>query len=346
MTTLQTIAKAAGVSVGMVSRTLNNRVKGSWPRSAMQVERIRTLARDMGYRPHAGARSARTRAFKSIGLVIVRPFADKAIRIPSFNAELVDGVLAVALERDFRVSLVCTDCYPEPHADTWPRLISEICVDGLILTDFAPPQLQANLRKAEIPAIWLNTNRRTRTDTISSDDFTAARELTERMLALGHRRLAFAGPSNALHYSVGERRRGFAAALQEAGVCSATPLDANIPDSDFDEVADRLFGSRDRPTAVIAYSPHRAVQIERAARRAGLDVPRDVSLATWFDSAIEQQMTPVHYAGMNVDRWGAGHAAATLLFERMAAGKPCKALVRQEAFLEGDSMRPPPRPQP
>jgi LacI family transcriptional regulator len=338
MTTLKDIALEAGVSVGMVSRTLNKQIKGSWPRSAEQVAHIHALADKMGYRPHAGARSARTRSFRSIGLVVVRPFSNSAIRLPSFNASLVDGVHAIALERDFRVSFVCLDCFPEPHADQWPRLLSESCVDGLVLTDFAPPQLQESLRKMGLPAIWLNTNRRTRTDTVTFDDFNAARELTERLLALGHRKIAFAGSSNKLHYSVDERRRGVVAALADAGLRLFPGLDACIPDSDFDDAAARVFASEDRPTAVVAYSPYRATQVERAARHAGFSVPSDVSLATWFDGTLSQKMTPLHYSGMSVGMCEAGQAAAEMLFERIKTSKPCPAQVRRETFLEGESM--------
>ncbi len=341
MITLRDIAREAGVSVGMVSRTLNNQIKGTWPRSAAQVERIRSLAENMGYRPHSGARSARTQSFKSIGLVVVRPYANSAIRLPSFNASLVDGIHAVAYGHDYRVSFVCIDCYPEAHPDQWPRLLSETCVDGLILTDFAPPQLQTSLHKRGLPAIWLNANRRTKTDAVTFDDFYGAKTLTEHLLALGHRRIAYASPSNRLHYSVDERHRGIVAALSEAGLTLCSNLDACIPDCDFDDAAANAFQMSLRPTAVVAYSPYRAAQIERVARQAGLSVPRDVSVATWFDDPLSQRMTPLYYAGMDVGMFEAGRSAAEMLFMRMASGKPCSADVRSERFLDGESLASP-----
>ncbi len=340
MTTLKDIAREAGVSVGMVSRTLNSQVKGSWPRSAEQVERIRVLAQTMGYRPHAGARSARTQSFRCVGLVVVRPFSDGVIRLPSFNASLVDGVHAATLAHDFRVSFLCVDCFPELRVDSWPRMLSESCVDGLVLTDFAPPQLQENLSKMRLPAVWLNANRRTRTDSVTFADSAAARVLTERLLALGHRRIAFAGPSNDLHYSVSERRRGVDDALRAAGLTPCPALDRKIPDGEFDAEAVRVLASAERPTAVVAYSPQRCAQVERAARLSNLRVPADLSLATWFDAAEEQLLTPLRYSGMCVNMWDAGHAAARMLFERIATGKPCPADMREETLLEGESLAP------
>lgn len=341
MTTLQDIALKAGVSVGMVSRTLNNRVKGAWPRSAEQVARIRRIADRMMYRPHAGARAARTRSFQNIGLVVVRPYATAEVRLHSFNAALVEGIHAVVLERNFCISFVCVDFLPSPRPEHWPRLLAESRVDGLILTDFAPAELQTQIRKMAIPAVWLNTNRGTRTDCVTFDDAGAAHDLTARLLALGHRRIAYASPASDLHYSARERRDGFELALREHDLSPCPGLNRNVTDSDFEDAAERVINAPDRPTAVVAYSVGRSSQIERVARRMGLCVPRDLSLVTWFDSAEQQQWLPTLYAGMNVNMWDAGRAAATMLFERIAARKPCRSIVRKEEFLSGESLAPP-----
>lgn len=55
MVTLDAVAAQAGVSRDTVSRVLNGRTKEIWPSMVQRAERIRRIAVEMGYRPHAAA---------------------------------------------------------------------------------------------------------------------------------------------------------------------------------------------------------------------------------------------------------------------------------------------------
>ena len=70
MVTLKTIAEKAGVSVHAVSRVLNGQNKENRPSAIARAEKIRTIARELGYRPNAAAQAMKQGAFKSIMLLM------------------------------------------------------------------------------------------------------------------------------------------------------------------------------------------------------------------------------------------------------------------------------------
>ncbi|WP_309400798.1 LacI family DNA-binding transcriptional regulator [Cerasicoccus maritimus] len=89
-TKLKDIAEAAGVSVGTVSRALNGKTKGRWASSAVQVERILELAKEMNYQPNKAAQVMRTRMTHQIGVIgaeIHNPYTSR-------NIEIVNNELA------------------------------------------------------------------------------------------------------------------------------------------------------------------------------------------------------------------------------------------------------------
>src|SRR3712207_5994014 len=86
------IAEAAGLHPSVVSRILN----GDETLSARDETRarVRALARDLGYRPNASARSLKNSATQAIGLMV------PSLRNPLWS-EVIRGALAAAAGRGF-----------------------------------------------------------------------------------------------------------------------------------------------------------------------------------------------------------------------------------------------------
>ena len=141
-------------------------------------------------------------------------------------------------------------------------------------------------------------------DSVVADDFGGTQALTEHLLYLGHRRIAFVtlgGPDIAAHRDgpMRRRRRGFERALRAAGI----PADqhciremSTLPDvvgAAHEEAAyqgmrqwlaqtgDEGWAAQ-RPTGIVALNDSMAVGVIEALQEAGYRVPEDVSV-TGFD---------------------------------------------------------------
>ncbi len=122
------------------------------------------------------------------------------------------------------------------------------------------------------------------------DNLRLGYEMTQALLAHGHRRIAFL-PLNpdCLHRSIHERRDGWLAAMQDAGVpvpqsyLQWTPLERREENIDGEEVAHQLLQLSPVPDALIAWEDSTAVTIIRALLKAGVAVPEQIRVVGFDD---------------------------------------------------------------
>lgn len=181
--TIKDVAAAAGVGIATVSRVFS----GTGSVSAGTRERVLAAARDLDYRPSALGRGLKLRRSGGIG-VVVPDVTDP------FCAELLAGVLACARTLGEHVIVDAAHGDPGREAEIVDRLVEQR-VDGLIalpaggtaawraaarigasvvFADRVPPGLE------DVPAVL-------------ADDRAGVRTLTEYLVGLGHRRIAFLG---------------------------------------------------------------------------------------------------------------------------------------------------------
>ena len=95
--TIKDVAKAAGVSQSTTSRAMS----GEGYVAAHVRERVRAVAEDLGYVPHAMARSLRKQASRSIGVLV------SDLRNP-FYADLAAGIAARARRLGYTMTVSYT----------------------------------------------------------------------------------------------------------------------------------------------------------------------------------------------------------------------------------------------
>jgi LacI family transcriptional regulator len=108
------------------------------------------------------------------------------------------------------------------------------------------------------------------------DNRAAAREVTEFLLALGHRRIAFVRGPEGLHTST-QRREGFEAAMAGAGA-DPVQLPGGFDYEAGDAAAARLL-QEGLPDAVLAVNDEVAIGLVTGLRGRGIDVPGRISVA-------------------------------------------------------------------
>jgi LacI family transcriptional regulator len=120
-----------------------------------------------------------------------------------------------------------------------------------------------------------------------------AKQATEHLLALGHRRIgAIAGMQG--WYATEERLAGFRAALSAAGILLDPELvvysDWRIPRGT--AAARELLSLPDPPTAIFGFNDNVAIGALHAARKRGLSVPDDLSVVGFDDTELAVIVTP------------------------------------------------------
>jgi LacI family transcriptional regulator len=159
---------------------------------------------------------------------------------------------------------------------------------------------------------------------VQADNFGGAFEMTNHLLALGHRRIAFVtGPVNLAVASV--RLQGYMAALAKAGVTINPQLllsgDFTLKGGEQGVQALAYLPESERPTAIFAGNDETAIGVLSGLRRMGWPVPGDVSVCGFGDiplaSVIVPGLTTVHIDLRELGRKGVFKLLAQLKQEEI-----------------------------
>ena len=346
--TIADVAQAAGVSKATAARALG----GYGPVSSVVSERVLDASRRLDYRPNELARTMATGRSGTIGVVvgdIENPFFGLAVRAISDCAKAAgfDVILSNSGERveDERAAVM---------------LLTAKRVDGLIVAPAAMTHrdhLDAIVARGT-PLVLLDRDMPgLEVDAALVDGRAAAITATRLLLDAGHRRMAYVTAAESVPRarrltdavqialsSVLRRIQGFLAVTTEAGLAEqqrTVLLGVNGTEDGQSALTD-LLATPDRPTAVLASDSRVALNVFRAAKIAGLTIPRDLSLATFDDadwtSAVDPTVTVVAQPTYDL-----GSEAARMLIERIAgsAAAPRHRLLQAVPVLR-DSIAPPP----
>ncbi|MCP4198933.1 MAG: LacI family transcriptional regulator [Proteobacteria bacterium] len=268
--TIQDISRHLGLSVSAVSKALNDYDDIS----EGTKQRVRDAAEELGYTPSAAARNLRRQRTDKIGFSYGFP----TTYIGEFASRLINGAVVAAEKEGYNLTL-----YPltESRFDQLLRISRSREVDGLLLMGGEDWEETIELLKRErVPFVVLN--RRVDDPEISyvtSDDVDGYKQLTEHMLNLDHKRIAYVTRSGLRLNN--DRLAGYHQALSSAGV----PYDESLvvftdmaPGTAY-KAAKRLLSMPDPPTAFVTIHDAVAIECVQAATDRGLYVPDDVAVA-------------------------------------------------------------------
>jgi DNA-binding LacI/PurR family transcriptional regulator len=306
---LKDVAAIAGVSVRTVSNVVN-RFPHVAPDTRARVERA---LEQLNYRPNLAARNLRRGRSGLIGLVV--PEIDS----PYFSEVAAHLVLA-AEERSWTVLVDQTGGDPARERAFLEGAAAGF-VDGLV---FSPWGLgAADLRRGaeDIPLVLLGERTSDGVaDHIAVDNVAAAVEATEHLIGSGRRRIAAIGLQPHLTNETARLRlEGYRASLRAAGHPSDEQLEVRVaalhrPDG---AAAMRsLLTLPEPPDAVFCFNDQLALGAMRAARDAGLDVPRDLAVVG-FDDIEDGRYSFPSLTTVSPDKWAIAVRALECLAERL-----------------------------
>ena len=305
--TIADVAHRAGVSKGLVSFALNGRPGVN----VATRDRILSVAAEMGWSPDVRARSLSTNRSFALGLVLRRD-TETVAGDPFFPA-FIAGV-----ERELspagQALVLASVANGLLEADTYRKLAAERRVDGVFLADLrVGDERLALVESLGLSAVTLgHPDLDSPFPAVSVDDVDGVEATVTHLIGLGHRVLAHvAGSHDMLH----ARRRS--AAFEEA--CAAHGVEGRVVETDFsarqggEATRSLLADEPDRPTAITYSNDLMALAGVAVAQRAGLSVPRDLSVSGFDDSDIARWVYPsLTSVATDAVEWGAVAARSLL----------------------------------
>jgi len=283
--TISDVAKRAGVSIKTVSRVMNNE-PGVHADTRANV--LQAMA-DLRYRPSQSARSlAGARSFL-IGLLYFDPSA-------AFIASVQQGATQKCRQAGYHLVVESMDDDAHDLREQVHRMVATLRPDGMILTPplCDNPQVLKALREAGTPTVLVSPARQRKDmPSVRMDDVHAAQEITNLLISLGHRRIAFVrGPDDQAASAL--RHEGFVEAMEAHGLPVEDELvfAGNFRFDSGVAAAHKLLALSTRPTAVFASNDDMALGVMAAAQRLGLVVPDELNVAGFDDSPAARLIWP------------------------------------------------------
>lgn len=333
MATIKDVARAAGVSLATVSAVLNDTAYVS----PELRERVRSAIKALDYSPSIAAQNLKRGGSQLIGLVV----ADLA---NPFFARVVWAAEAAVAAWGYSLVVFNSDEKPDAEERILKRIRMLPCAGVLLVpVGDAARHLNADAQVKPIPTVLFGrTVADEQADTITIDNHAAARQATDYLLDLGHRRIgSITGPQ---HTTTGRARlEGMLAAMAARGI---SPRPQDVRSGEFREdsaysVARSLLEGTDRPTALYVASGLMALGTMRAIGDLGLRCPADISLASTDTipgvEGLRPRLTRTEHPLVDMT-----NEAVRMLVNRIRASEPLERrnIVFQPSLVVGDSCAP------
>jgi LacI family transcriptional regulator len=335
-TTVHDVARAAGVTIGTVSKALNGRGK----LRAETRQRVREAAARLGYRPNHLAHSLRRGRTFTVGLLTTD-------RYGRFSIPLLAGVEDALGDARISVFLCNARDDPERERQHLDSLLAKR-VDGIIVTgrriDRRPP---IDLGGARVPVLYAFAQS---TDPgalcLIPDDAGGGRLAAEHLVSVGRQRLAHVtGPDD--FEAVRRRRDGMLAALAERGLDCPERRILSGPWSEAwgYHAAHRLLERDPSVDAIFCGSDLLARGVVDALRERGVRVPDDIAVVGFDNWEIIASATrpPLTTVDLELESLGrlAGRRLLDLIDGHAESGllqHPCRMVVRTSCGASARSL--------
>ena len=281
--TIKDVAKKAGVSISTVSRVIND----SKPVSSEVKQRVLDVVKELNYKPNEIARTLVTKKSYLIG-VIVTDLAD------SYVAEMVRGIEEIGKMYNYDILLCST--FGEKEAEVrYLKLLNAKQVEGIILiSDLLNEELYEQAEPSSAPIVYLNRfYYREEYHTVRIDNYRASYEMTNFLIELGHKNVAYISNKGDKSFLESDKIRGYKKAISEHENLDEIIFfskDRNIDDGY--EVADELIKSNKGVTAVFCSYDELAIGVLNYLYDNDVKVPDKISVTGFGDIKTASILRP------------------------------------------------------
>ena len=304
MPTVSKIAEFIGVSKSTVSLALNDKpgVSAEMRRQVLRAAEALRLQED-AVDGVLGLPAAAVESHESKTVVVFHP---PVLASSQVFRELLMGIEAGADLLDLHLRLTINDPAAQPmHVSRLYLEEPELRPDGVLIIGArqGEPVLD-RLGELGIPCVLVARDGcEPGISAVGCAERTAAQEVTNHLLALGHRAIAFLGGDLAYRYA-GERLAGYQAALATQAIAAPERW---IVLGDGASAAQRLVSDSPEITAVVCVNDAHAVAALPVFVAAGWPVPERLSMVSFDDTDEVRHSTPaltsIHYPRYQVGLW-------------------------------------------
>lgn len=280
--TIKDIADTLGMAHTTVSRALNDHPQTN----AETKQRVREMAKKLGYVANAGARHMRNGSSKQIGFIV-----------PDVQNEFFNAVARSLAEHcarfGYQLSLGISEDDPE-REHQYVQSLRENRAEGLIIAPCGKSLASTRTLLTQLPHVQvLRFDSKLGKLAVSADDVGAVAEAVDYLISKGHRHIAYVGTPLTLSTGVA-RFQGYQAALKQKEIAfdeSLTRFGPTLP-AFGKEAAQDMLKENSKVSAFMVASSRQLIGVLEALKVANLRIPEDVSVIGYGDTEWFDLVTP------------------------------------------------------
>ena len=319
---MKNVAKLANVSIATVSRVFT----GSDNVADKTRKKVMKAVKELNYHPNALARQLRMMETKTI-IVVVPDITN------TFFSQVLKGIEITARRNGYRVLLGDTgnDINIEHE---YLKALYEKHADGLVLLTARMDRNTIESLIEKYPVVlaceYLEDSS---VPTVSIDNISAARKITEHLIKLGHKRVAhITGPMKVILSR--DRLKGYKQAMKAYGL-EIDPLLITEGDFYYETGYDlmlKLMSINNPATAIFAANDEMAIGAIKAIQSQGLKVPEDIAIVG-FDNIKMSAIFSPSLTTIGQPMYKIGEKAMNLLLDLIRGKK-----LRKNQFVLDDKL--------
>lgn len=288
MISIKDIAIACQVSAATVSKALNDH----HDIGAQTKERIRQVAKEMGYFPNSAAKALKTNRTYNLGVLFEEE--DHSGLTHDYFAYVLDSLKSAAEERGYDITFI-NSCRTRPNRMSHLEHCRYRGFDGVIIVcvNFYDPEV-LELVRSGIPIVTID-HVFENAGAVISDNIKGMQDLVHHVYDKGHRKIAYIHAVNATVAVTQNRLASFYRTTEELGL--------HIPDEYIRAAAYRdtkaagiatgeLLDLRERPTCILYPDDFACYGGINVINERGLSIPEDISVVGYDGIKIARHLEP------------------------------------------------------
>lgn len=280
MVTLKEVAKEAGLTVGTVSRVLNNR--GYISDDAR--EKVYSAMKKLKYHPNEVARSLQGKSTNTIGLIVPH------IRHPYF-AEMISNIENQAYKKGYQILLCNSQSIEEKEREyidicTGNRVAGIILCSGTVSVDM--------FDGIHIPVVTMERFLDNGTAAVECDNRQGGALAAEKLISCGCKHLLHMGNINSISMPADQRTEGFREVCEKKGVVfnEVFTEKTQYHDMKYDQMIEAALREHPETDGLFVNSDVIAAQSLQICRKLGIQVPKQMKIIGFDDVNIAALTTP------------------------------------------------------